>query len=108
MEEQVPTKNEEKISIHQFVEDYIERRSRYMEYETVEAILGEGEAWLEVGHSIENESIDFEYWCTHDECKCPLGDEDKNVFEHIKDAHPSVEGLVVEEPAEDHDEFEDV
>lgn len=106
MEEQIPT-DEGKIDIHDFIEN-IEKRSRYMEFETVEVFLGEDESWLETGHSKDTESIDFEYWCIHEKCKCSLGNEDKDVFEHIKDAHPSVTGLVIEEPDEDHDDFEDV
>jgi len=100
------------MNIYEFVEQYISKDVYYKDVLKFEAILSEDTAWLEVIKKNEDEqyriaaNTKIEYRCNHKQCDGKeIGLDDKDVFEHIRNEHPSVEGLMIYE--EDFEEVED-
>ena len=103
MDGQIPT-TVDKISIQKFVEEYIVKQTQVIEIESQEAFLSEDDVWLESTDYIDGDVIHTEYHCN--KCGESVGTDDQEVFEHIKDRHPYVTGLILE-TVEDDVKYED-
>ena len=104
MSEQEEQPEEEEIDVHQFVDEYIKRDYAQKVIESFSVLEDETEMWLEVNDQEFGEVSHDQYICS--ECNNHIGDDDSDVFEHIRNAHPTVTGLRDKEPSED-DEYED-
>ena len=117
MDDEVSTKTEEGIDVYQFVIDYIRKELYFTEVEYFEAIGDDNTMWLETTDADTGEVTHGEYKCIHPKCMfnnragkrtgSTIGEEEIDVFTHIRDEHPSVTGLIIEKPTED-EEYEDV
>jgi hypothetical protein len=97
--------NEETDDVYSFVAEYITRESHFSEVESFEAMGDENSMWLETTDSTSSEGDKDHYWCN--KCTNHIGEEEKDVFEHIRDEHPSVTGLIIEKPTEENVEYDD-
>ena len=107
MDEDIPTETseEEKVNIQDFVDEFIRRDYSQKVTQSFEYFEDETEMWLEVNDQECGEASYDHYYCS--ECSSHIGNEDSDVFEHVRNAHPSVVGMKDKEPNEDNEEFED-
>lgn len=105
MAKDIPTEDTEENPVAEFVDEFIRRDYSQKVTQSFEHFEDETEMWLEVNDQEFGEASYDQYYCS--ECSSHIGDEDSDVFEHIRNAHSTVTGLKDKEPSEDNEEFED-